>query len=232
MAHFSDIQAVSSLGDSVREQVADAGISSAPRGLSWQIKSVMDFAGAAILLIVFAPLLFGIAVAVRFTSPGPVFFRQPRFGKGRNAVVVTKFRTMRVEGTDIGGKRQASRDDDRITPIGRFLRRSCLDELPQLWDVLCGRMSLVGPRPHPLQLEIDGEPIESLIHGYHARHAVRPGMTGLAQIRGNRGPVENYSMAAERVAYDTRYIREHSLWLDVILLLKTLAVPFQKDGSY
>jgi len=232
MAHFSDIETGLSLGDPAQEQVASSGISSAPGGLSWQIKPMMDFAGAAVLLLAFAPLLFGIAVAIRLTSPGPVFFRQPRFGKGRNAVVVTKFRTMRVEGTDMGGKRQATRSDDRITPIGRFLRRTCLDELPQLWDVLCGRMSLVGPRPHPLLLEIGDTPIEELIPGYHARHAVRPGMTGLAQIKGNRGPVENYSMAAERVAYDTQYIREHSLLLDVTLLLKTLAVPFQKDGSY
>ena len=229
MAHLSDIAAG---GSYTQEPQARTGITSAPQGLSWTLKPVMDFFGAAILLITFAPLLVAIALAVRVTSPGPVFFRQPRFGAGGQPVIVTKFRTMRVEGTDMGGKRQASRNDDRITPVGRFLRRSCLDELPQLWDVLCGRMSLVGPRPHPLALEIDGTPIEELIPTYHARHAVRPGMTGLAQINGNRGPVADYRMAAERVAYDTQYIREHSLWRDVVLLIKTLAVPFQKDGSY
>ena len=229
MAHLSDITVG---GTYTQEPQAQTGITSPPQGLSWRIKLVMDLAGSAVLLIVFAPVLLGIALAVRFTSPGPVFFRQPRFGAGKQPVIVTKFRTMRVDGTDMGGKRQATRDDNRITPVGRFLRRTCLDELPQLWDVLCGRMSLVGPRPHPLELEIDGTPVEELIPNYHARHAVRPGMTGLAQINGNRGPVADYRMAAERVSYDTQYIREHSLWRDVTLLIKTLAVPFQKDGSY
>lgn len=226
MAHLSDFEVGNAYSAEPDTQT------SAPRGLSWTLKSVMDFVGSAILLVTFAPVLIGIALAVKFTSPGPIFFRQPRFGAGNREVIVTKFRTMRVEGTDMGGKRQASRNDDRITPVGRFLRRTCLDELPQLWDVLCGRMSLVGPRPHPLQLEIDGTPVEELIPTYHTRHTVRPGMTGLAQIKGNRGPVEDYRMAAERVAYDTQYIREQSLWLDVVLLIKTLAVPFQKDGSY
>ena len=229
MAHISDLE----VGSPYTNQPSiQNSMASAPQGMSWRLKAVMDPIGAAILLVTFAPVLLGIALAVRFTSPGPIFFRQPRFGAGKTEVIVTKFRTMRVEGTDMGGKRQATRDDDRITPVGRFLRRTCLDELPQLWDVLCGRMSLVGPRPHPLQLEIEGTPVEELIPNYHARHAVRPGMTGLSQIKGNRGPVADYRMAAERVAYDTQYIREHSLSRDVVLLIKTLAVPFQKDGSY
>ena len=122
--------------------------------------------------------------------------------------------------------------DDRVTRVGRFLRQTCLDELPQLWDVLCGRMSLVGPRPHPLQLEVEGQPIESLIPDYHQRHSVRPGITGLAQIRGNRGPLETLAMGRERVRYDVEYIEGHSLWLDIRILFKTLVVPFQKDGSY
>ena len=102
-----------------------------------------------------------------------------------------------------------------MTKIGRFLRKTCLDELPQIWDVLCGRMSLVGPRPHPLALEVDGKPIEALIPNYHQRHRVRPGITGLAQINGNRGPVEDLAMGRERVRYDVEYIEGHSIWLDV-----------------
>lgn len=192
----------------------------------------MDRGGALVLLIVFSPLLAMIAAVIRYDSPGPVLFRQPRFGAGKSVIVVTKFRTMRPERTDMGGRRQASRGDDRVTRIGRFLRKTCLDELPQLWDVLCGRMSLVGPRPHPLELELDGQPVEELIPNYHARHQVRPGMTGLAQINGNRGPVENITMGHERVYYDLKYIESLSLWLDIKILLKTLVVPFQKDGSF
>ena len=194
------------------------------------MKSVIDRLSALLLLVAIAPLMAMVALAIRLDSPGPVFFRQPRFGAGRSVIVVTKFRTMRPEGTDLGGRRQA-RGDDRVTRTGRFLRKTCLDELPQIWDVLCGRMSLVGPRPHPLGLEVDGQPIEALIR-YHLRHQVRPGITGLAQINGNRGPVETVAMGRERVRYDLEYIEAHSIWLDLRILFKTLTVPFQKDGSY
>jgi lipopolysaccharide/colanic/teichoic acid biosynthesis glycosyltransferase len=202
------------------------------RALSWKVKSVMDRLGALLLLVAVAPLMAAISLAVKLDSPGPVFFRQPRFGAGGAVIVVTKFRTMRPERSDIGGRRQATRDDDRVTRVGRFLRKTCLDELPQIWDVLCGRMSLVGPRPHPLHLEVDGQPIEVLIPNYHLRHTVRPGITGLAQVRGNRGPVESLAMGSERLDHDMEYIERHSIWLDLGILLKTLVVPFQKDGSY
>jgi polysaccharide biosynthesis protein PslA len=214
-----------------RGRPSDLSLSLLP-DLSWKLKAAIDRLAAAVLLITFLPLIVGIAAAIRLDSRGPVLFRQPRFGAGRAVVVITKFRTMTVDGADVSGRRQATRNDTRITRVGRFLRRTCLDELPQLWDVLCGRMSLVGPRPHPLELEIDGQPIEALIPNYHERHAVRPGMTGLAQVNGNRGPVASYALGVERVRYDLEYIRGQSLWLDVKILVKTLAVPFQKDGSY
>ena len=141
----------------------------------------MDRLGALLLLLAIAPLMAVIALAVRLDSAGPVFFRQPRFGAGRSVVVVTKFRTMRPEGTDIGGRRQATRDDDRVTRVGRFLRKTCLDELPQLWDVLCGRMSLVGPRPHPLaprgrrQADRDADPeLPPAPRGAPGHHRPRP----------------------------------------------------------
>ena len=234
MAHYSEIEpgvsyaAVAGQGRTTSES-AGAG---SPSALSWKVKSVMDRLGALVLLVAIAPLMAMIMLAVKLDSRGPVCFRQPRFGAGRSVIVVTKFRTMRPERTDIGGRRQATRDDDRVTKIGRFLRQTCLDELPQLWDVLCGRMSLVGPRPHPLGLELDGQPIETLIPNYHQRHQVRPGITGLAQINGNRGPVESVAMGRERIRYDMEYIEGHSLWLDIRILFKTLVVPFQKDGSY
>lgn len=227
MAHYSEFESVPGYGTSQE-------ITSGPVGgsLSWKLKSLMDRVVAFLLLLAIWPAILLVALAVRLDSPGPIFFRQPRFGAGRSVILVTKFRTMRPEGTDVGGRRQATRDDDRITKVGKFLRRTCLDELPQIWDVLVGRMSLVGPRPHPLALEVDGQPIEALVPNYHQRHAVRPGITGLAQINGNRGPVETVAMGRERVRYDVEYIRGHSLWLDVRILFKTLVVPFQKDGSY
>jgi polysaccharide biosynthesis protein PslA len=233
MAHYSEVESgVGYAGVSSSQGKAPAAADPVGNRLSWKLKAGMDRLGALILLVAIAPLMAVIALLVRLDSPGPVFFRQPRFGAGRRIVVVTKFRTMRPEGTDIGGRRQATRDDDRVTGIGRFLRKTCLDELPQLWDVLCGRMSLVGPRPHPLHLEVEGKPIENLIPNYHLRHAVRPGITGLAQIRGNRGPVADLAMGRERVRYDVEYIEGHSLWLDVCILFRTLIVPFQKNGSY
>lgn len=203
-----------------------------PDGLTGVLKAVMDRIGALALLILTAPLFVLVALAIKLDSRGPVLFRQPRFGVGMSVVLVSKFRTMKIEGTDMGGRRQASRDDHRVTRVGRILRKTCLDELPQLWDVFCGRMSLVGPRPHPLELQVDGHPIERLIPNYHARHVVKPGITGLAQINGNRGPVENYGMGVERLFYDLEYIRGFTIWLDIKILIRTLLVPFQKDGSY
>lgn len=234
MAHISDIEAGHSGRSYAENHTAAPGtsVTCPPSGISWRIKSFLDFFGALALLIAFAPLLLVLAVAVKVSSPGPVFFRQPRHGAGREEIIVTKFRTMRVEGTDLSGRRQATRDDDRITRVGRFMRRSCLDELPQLWDVVRGRLSLVGPRPHALVMEVDGRDVEALIPQYHLRHQVRPGVTGLAQVNGNRGPVDSLEMARERVAYDLLYIRKHSIWLDIKILLRTLAVPFQKNGSY
>ena len=228
MAHYSEFESVPGYGTS--QEITSGPVGSST--LSWKLKAVMDRLVAFLLLLAIWPAILLVALAVRLDSPGPIFFRQPRFGAGRSVIMVTKFRTMRPEGTDVGGRRQATRNDDRITKVGKFLRRTCLDELPQIWDVLCGRMSLVGPRPHPLALEVDGKPIEALIPNYHQRHRVRPGITGLAQINGNRGPVESVAMGRERVRYDVEYIEGHSLWLDIRILMKTLAVPFQKDGSY
>lgn len=238
MAHYSDVETgldMQGYGGSKSSDLAGAGSAlggSDSDNLAWKLKAVMDRLGSFLLLLALAPAIALIAIAVKLDSPGPLLFRQPRFGAGKTPVMVTKFRTMRPEGTDVGGRRQATRNDDRVTRVGRFLRKTCLDELPQLWDVLCGRMSLVGPRPHPLELEIEGENIEALIPNYHERHKVRPGITGLAQINGNRGPVEDLAMGRERVRYDVEYISSYSVWRDVHILLKTLWVPFQKDGSY
>jgi lipopolysaccharide/colanic/teichoic acid biosynthesis glycosyltransferase len=189
--------------------------------LSWKLKSVMDLLGAFLLLVAVAPLMAAIALAVKLDSPGPAFFRQPRFGLGGARIMVTKFRTMRAGAP-------GSRADGRATRVGRFLRRTSLDDLPQLWDVLRGRMSLVGPRPHPVDLEVEGQRIEVAIPDYHMRHRVRPGITGLAQIKGNHGPIVSVAMARARLNYDLAYIDGHSIGLDLAILLRTLRVPFRK----
>ena len=173
-----------------------------------------------------------IALAVLIDSRGPIFFRQPRYGKDGKIIMVTKFRTMKRDKADIGGARQASRGDDRVTRIGRFLRSTCLDELPQLWDVLRGRLSLVGPRPHPVEMLIEGVRADEAVNGYHARHAVRPGITGLAQVKGNRGPVTSIAMGEERIALDCAYIDRISFMTDLRILLATASVPFRRGVNY
>jgi putative colanic acid biosysnthesis UDP-glucose lipid carrier transferase len=169
-----------------------------------------------------------IAAAIKLTSPGPVFFRQKRYGLSGEEIGVWKFRSMKV--MENGGQvKQASRDDDRITPLGRILRKTSLDELPQLFNVIGGSMSLVGPRPHA---SAHNEQYRSLIDGYMLRHKVKPGITGLAQVNGWRGETETLEKMERRVEFDHRYIREWSLWMDVKILIKTALVVFRQENAY
>jgi putative colanic acid biosynthesis UDP-glucose lipid carrier transferase len=165
---------------------------------------------------------------VKLSSPGPVFFRQKRYGLSGEEIRVWKFRSMRVceDGAEV---KQAAKDDDRITPIGRLLRKTSLDELPQLFNVMGGSMSLVGPRPHATA---HNEQYRSLIDGYMLRHKVKPGITGLAQVNGWRGETETLEKMERRVEFDHRYIREWSLWMDVKILLKTALVVFRQENAY
>lgn len=197
-------------------------------GVDGLLKRVFDLVVAGTLLILLSPLLLAIAVAIKVTSPGPVFFRQRRYGLDGREFRVWKFRTMRVceDGPVI---RQASRNDDRITPIGRFLRRTSLDELPQLFNVLKGDMSLVGPRPHATA---HNEQYRKLIRGYMLRHKARPGITGLAQVNGCRGETDTLEKMQRRVELDHQYIRQWSLWLDIKILLKTVVVVLRGDNAW
>lgn len=195
------------------------------------LKRAFDLSVALASLIMLFPVLLMIAVAVRLDSPGPILFRQPRHGLGGQTITVSKFRTMRTDQTDRSGAKQVTQGDARVTKVGQFLRRTCLDELPQLWDVLAGKMSLVGPRPHPLGMEVEGVPFTQIAPDSRLRLRVRPGLTGLAQVSGNRGPVHDIEMARERVAYDNEYIDRWSFWLDISILLRTVTLPFKK-GCY
>jgi putative colanic acid biosynthesis UDP-glucose lipid carrier transferase len=193
------------------------------RGLS---KRVADVLVSGLILLITAPLLAGIAVGIKLTTKGPVIFRQRRYGLNGEEITVYKFRTMRVM-EDSGEIQQATRHDPRTTRIGRFLRRYSLDELPQLVNVLQGRMSLVGPRPHAVA---HNEMYRKLIKGYMVRHKVRPGITGLAQVNGLRGETRTVEQMEARVRYDLEYLRNWSIGLDLQILAKT-AVRVLSDSK-
>ena len=194
-------------------------------------KRIMDL----VLLLFVAPFLITVlilcAVAIVVESRGPVLFRQKRFGLNGKEFVVTKFRTMKIEDADPSGGKQTQMGDPRVTKVGRFLRRSCLDELPQVWDILRGEMSWVGPRPHPTGMRIDGVLMEDLYPDYHDRLRVLPGLTGLSQVNGNRGPVHDFDYGLARLEYDKEYIENWSLWRDLRIIGKTPVLPFSK-GCY
>jgi Undecaprenyl-phosphate glucose phosphotransferase len=187
-------------------------------------KEIFDRSIAAVLLLVLSPLLLLAAFAVKLTSPGPIFFRQERHGLGNRIFHVLKFRSMRSDLQDLTGAQQTSRNDARVTPLGLFLRRTSLDELPQLINVLWGDMSLVGPRPLPVQMRVQDRLNYEIVAEYAYRHRVKPGITGWAQVKGHRGAVETVEGLKSRVAHDLYYIENWSLWLDLKILFMTGAV--------
>lgn len=195
------------------------------RGLS---KRLFDLIVATLALLLASPLFLLIAILVKLSSPGPAIFRQRRYGLDGEQITVYKFRTMVVteDGQEI---KQATKDDARTTPIGRLLRRSSLDELPQLINVVQGRMSLVGPRPHAVA---HNEMYRKLIKGYMVRHKVLPGITGLAQIHGFRGETKNIEQMEARVRYDLEYLRKWSILLDIRILATTAIRLFQDKNAY
>jgi putative colanic acid biosysnthesis UDP-glucose lipid carrier transferase len=191
-------------------------------------KRIMDVIVASLALVVLTPMLLLIALAVRATSRGPIIYRQRRYGLDGREITIYKFRTMRVTESDTEFT-QATRGDARVTTIGRLLRRSSLDELPQLINVLQGRMSIVGPRPHAVA---HNEVTRRLIRGYMLRHKVPPGITGLAQIKGYRGETSRLADMHARVHYDLEYVRTWSLWLDLKILFKTVPQLIRTDKAY
>jgi Undecaprenyl-phosphate glucose phosphotransferase len=185
-------------------------------------KRVQDVVIGTIGLVAAAPALALIALAVRLDSPGPVFFRQRRHGFNNEEIVVWKFRTMRHEAADARAERQVTADDDRITRVGRLLRSTSLDEVPQLFNVLRGEMSLVGPRPHAIGMKTGDVESAHLVAEYAHRHRIKPGMTGWAAIHGSRGPLHEADDVARRVALDVEYIERQSFWLDVAIMVRTV----------
>ena len=204
----------------IRRPLSDASVA---------VKWLFDIVVSSLALLALAPV-GAIASALIFLDDGlPIFFRQPRQGFREKVFSAWKFRTMRACDSDIGALRQAEPGDMRITRVGRILRATFIDEIPQLFNVLQGHMSLVGPRPHALQMNVEGVPVGSLVSEYATRQNIRPGMTGLAQVRGFRGPVHDLEHLRARVASDIEYIEQWSLMLDVLILLRTLLIVFGID---
>lgn len=185
-------------------------------------KRTFDFAFSLFVLILLFPVFLMIAIAIKLDSRGPVFFKQTRWGFGQKPIQVLKFRSMATDKCDVTGVAQTVVGDARITRIGAFLRKSSLDELPQFINVLRGDMSVVGPRCHAIGMLAAGRPYEDLVPNYHDRHNVRPGITGLAQIRGWRGPTTDPVHARARVLCDLYYIQNYNLWLDFRIILATI----------
>jgi exopolysaccharide biosynthesis polyprenyl glycosylphosphotransferase len=193
-------------------------------------KRALDLAVTLPALFVLAPLLVLVAIAIKLDTPGPVFFRQERMGRGNRIFRILKFRSMRVETTDANGARSASRDDDRITRVGKIIRATSIDELPQLINVLSGEMSLVGPRPHALGSTAGDELFWRVDRQYWHRHALKPGITGLAQIRGFRGATNTKRDILNRLEADLEYQHGWSLLRDVSILVRTAQVLVHRNA--
>ena len=184
------------------------------------VKRIVDFVCALVLLLPMSFVLLPAAIAIKLTSSGPVLFRQTRYGRNLKPFTIFKLRTMTVEENG-DAFRQAVKGDARITRVGTFLRKTSLDELPQILNVLRGDMSFVGPRPHATKHDNE---FRTLIPGYERRFRVRPGITGLAQIKGHRGPTETVEAMAKRVKYDVEYTNKASALLDLKILFATVLV--------
>jgi Undecaprenyl-phosphate glucose phosphotransferase len=186
------------------------------------LKRVIDIGFSVAALFVLAPALVAIAAAIKLDTPGPVLFKQRRHGYLNEEVLVWKFRSMRTEASDYTAARQVTADDDRVTRVGRFLRRTSLDELPQLWNVIRGEMSLVGPRPHAIGMLTGGAEASKLVASYAHRHRMKPGLTGWAAVNGSRGPVDTPEAVRRRVSLDLEYVERQSVWLDLAIMARTL----------
>ncbi|MBT8077999.1 MAG: undecaprenyl-phosphate glucose phosphotransferase [Gammaproteobacteria bacterium] len=195
-------------------------------------KRAFDILVSSTMLLLLSPLIALLCAGVKLDSPGPVFFRQRRYGFNNELIKIWKLRTMYVDQQDEKAERLATPDDPRVTKFGSFLRRSSLDELPQLFNVLHGDMSLVGPRPHALQAKAAGQLYQDAVGEYAARHRVKPGLTGWAQVNGWRGETDTHEKIVKRVEHDLYYIENWSVGLDIRILLRTAVVLFKQENAY
>jgi Undecaprenyl-phosphate glucose phosphotransferase len=194
------------------------------------IKGIEDRALAILLLIFVSPLMAAIAIAIKLDSRGPIIFRQRRYGFNNELIEVYKFRSLHPEKEDADAEKLVTKDDDRVTRVGAFLRRSQLDELPQFINVLKGEMSIVGPRAHAVKAKAAGQLYQEVVAEYFARHRVKPGITGWAQVNGYHGETDTREKIEQRVKYDLDYIEKWSLWLDLkIIMMTPFTMLFSKN---
>lgn len=196
------------------------------------VKTVFDKVVAVAAIVALAPVMALVALAVKLDSKGPVLFRQKRLGFNNELIDVFKFRSMYTDMSDANAAKLVTKGDPRVTRVGRFIRKSSLDELPQLFNVLMGTLSLVGPRPHALMAKADNQLYHEVVDGYFARHKVKPGITGWAQVNGWRGETDTYEKIQKRVEHDLYYIENWSLFLDVYILLKTPISLLKSENAY
>ena len=196
------------------------------------VKRAFDFCVSGAMLLLLSPLMGAIMIGIKLDSHGPVFFRQRRYGFNNELIEVWKYRTMKADQQDADAERLATPDDPRVTRFGSLLRKTSLDELPQLYNVVAGSMSLVGPRPHALKAKAGGELYEHVVGEYAKRHRVKPGITGWAQVNGWRGETDTEEKIIKRVEHDLYYIDNWSIWLDIRILLRTLGVFYSQENAY
>ncbi len=196
------------------------------------LKAAMDKIIASLAVIVFSPVLAAVALAVKLDSKGPVLFKQKRFGFNNELIEIYKFRSMRIDAADVDATKLVTKDDPRVTRVGRFIRRTSLDELPQFFNVLKGDLSLVGPRPHATKAKAADSLYENVVDGYFARHKVKPGITGWAQINGWRGETDTAEKIERRVEHDLYYIENWSLTFDLYIMARTPLALLNSDNAY
>lgn len=201
---------------------------------SWNqfLKDTMDRTIALLALILLSPVMLVVAAAVRYESKGPALFKQKRFGYNNELVEVYKFRSMYTDMADAQANKLVTKDDPRVTKVGRIIRKASLDELPQLFNVLTGQLSLVGPRPHATQAKAAGTLYDEVVDGYFARHKVKPGITGWAQIKGWRGETDTHEKLEQRLKHDLEYIDQWSLGFDLYILAKTPLALLKNENAY
>lgn len=195
-------------------------------------KRLFDLLFAAIALFALWPIMLATSIAIKLESKGPVIFKQKRHGINNEEIMVYKFRSMYHEKRDEKAVKMVTRDDDRVTRVGRFIRKTSIDELPQLFNVFKGQLSLVGPRPHAVTAQTKDQYFAEIADGYFARHRVKPGMTGWAQVNGLRGEITSDQKLKMRTEYDLYYIENWSLWFDFVILVKTPLSLFNLENAY